>query len=254
MALAPHLLGALVAVLASSAFFLVAAEIRRRPVSDGARVARDLLSAWWLSAGIYGLLWAGAAYVMAALGIADVRPYVAVRTLALLVILGGQWALTAHFAYLLTGSRRAFVPLAIFFAFTYGIIAFAYAGLTAVGVETDLIIDIVYDPAPEPWMFGTILALISAPQLVAAIGYLALARTAEDPIARRRARLVAAALVLWLGSGVAAAISQQETWRFLTRPVLGIAAAATVYFAYRPIRWAAAEPHSAFDRRMRELI
>lgn len=238
MGTASLLAGALIAVAASAAFFAVAAELRRRRVSAGSRVALDLLRGWWLAVGAFGLLWAGVVDVMAAAGLEDVRLYVMVRSVAMLILLAGLWSLTAHFSYLFTGSDRFFLPLGAFYALAYGLVAFTFASATPVGISaTDWLVDIRYDPGPDPRLVLVILVIVGLPQVLAAGAYLLVARRVSDPAARMRARLVSAALVIWFASLLLANLLADDTLRFLSRPILGFAAAAVVYFAYRPPVW-----------------
>lgn len=255
MGTATMIAGALVSVAACAAFFAVAHEIQRRRVSEGSRLALVLLRGWWLAVGVYGLLWAGVIDAMAAFGVQDVRLYAAVRTVAFLILLVGLWALTAHFAYLVTGSQRALVPLGLFYAATYALVTFTFAASTPVAIEGTWVIDIRYDPAPDPRFLTAIMVGAFLPQLATCVGYLVLSRRVGDPASRRRARLVALALALWLASSLVASLLQSEIGRFVTRPLIGLAAAGVVYLAYRPLvwQWPSSEGHS-LDARLRDLI
>ena len=142
--------------------------------------------------------------------------------------------------FLFTASRSLLLPMAIGYAcFFVFLVWFILAGQPT-GIEsTTWGPKLVYaEPIEEGPLAMVALALLIGPQLIASLGYLSLYWKTDDPLLRRRILLVSLSILAWFGSslvGTGADVSQSDWWR-LTSRAIGLAAAATIYYAYTGIR------------------
>lgn len=231
------------AVTTASLYLYIGYVLRQRKVSTEARLARDLFAGWWLVIGTSSLLGA-AQIVLYLLGWLPVWVFVTMSQLSLLAIFGGLWALQSYLVYLYRGSRRALVPLAVFYALLYimtvGLLHWIgerhpYTTITDNGWA------LVALPKFELSQgIGLIAILVLlGPQVAAAVAYGRLFFKTRDRTQRYRIALLSGAIVGWFGTSLAAAAadaSEGQTWQFLSR-LIGLAAGAVILMAYRPPAW-----------------
>lgn len=233
-----HVVAAGLGLASAAAFLLTAHVVARRTLGGDAAEANRLFALWWLAIGTYAFLVGGVSNALAAFGFLHVPTFAAIRNVAVLLLVAGLFGLTYYFSFLFTGSRRLFLPLSVFYTLVYGVITFAFAGRTVVGVNVgQWDTELIWSPAPEPAMFALVMMLLTLPQLLGAAMYLALAFRLPDRALRYRGALVAASIVLWWGSNFLASLVQDETLQLISRPVLGLVAAGACLAAFRPPAW-----------------
>jgi hypothetical protein len=233
-------LATLGSVLTSLLYLYIGRVLRRRAVSDHARLANGMFVLWWQSLGGLGLLGAGilALYMAGELRIWMYQTYV---TFVLMVLFLALWGLQFYLLYLYTGSRRSFAPLGVF----YTVVFLATLALIEYIGAPELITDNGWRLETEPDVeFGlafnlAFVALIIGPALVTAIAYARLYRKTGDRTQKYRIALVTGAIIVWFGSsvvGTAAQVTEALAWQLFTR-VIGVLGALVILMAYKPPRW-----------------
>lgn len=236
-------LSAGLSVATASLYLYIGYVLRQRQVSPEARFARDLFAGWWLILGASGLL----GVLQMALYMADALPvwlYLTFTSIALLAIFAALWALQCYLVYLYRGSRRAVVPLAIF----YGLLYMFVIGLMQWVAETHpytAITDNGWSLVAQPKFelsrgVGLIAVLVLVgPQMAAAFSYSRLFFKTHDRTQRYRIAMLSGAILGWFGTSLAAAAadaSEGQTWQLLSR-LIGLTAGAVILAAYRPPAW-----------------
>lgn len=232
-------MSAATATAAAAAFFAVARVVAARKMENQAVAsANRLFALWWTAIGAWSLLVGGASSLLAAFGITDVATFATLRNVALVVLLAGLFGLTYYFAFLLLGTTRAMLPIGLLYLGIYALLVFTFAQRHAVGVNVgQWQTTIVFDPPPDPVLFGLARVLLGLPQVILAGAYLALALRLHDESHRYRGVLVGSAISLWSGSYMVAEIVGDSLLRFITGPLVGLIAAGVAYAAYHPPPW-----------------
>lgn len=235
MAVLPNL-ALLLSILSAFGFLLVGRTIQKRDVSRSMRVGQDAFVVWWYALAATTLL--GAAANLPLFG--DLEAYLTLTILTLLVLCVGLCGLLFYLVFIFTEKRSLLVPMAIGYAGFFLFLTWFILSADPIGVEsTPWGREPVYaDPIVEGPTVWLAIALLIGPQLVAAIGYLSLYWKVDDPLLRRRILLVSVSIIAWFGSsliGTGADVSESDWWR-LTSRLIGLAAAATIYYAYTGIR------------------
>ncbi|MFA5862464.1 MAG: hypothetical protein WDA16_12290, partial [Candidatus Thermoplasmatota archaeon] len=184
---------------------------------------------------------------LAGFGWTDVRTFAVVRILTTTFLCGATWGLAYYVSYLYTGRTSVRLALGIYFIATYALLVSTFALSAAVSVRVGMYdTQIVYSPPIDPRVFVVVLALLSVPQFVAAMAFLALALRANDPPRRYRIVLVGASLIVWLGASLVAG-RDLDTPLLLVRPVIGVLASLLVVLAYAPPAWVVRRLDAADD-------
>lgn len=225
------LTAALVSVLTSLAFLVVALQISRRATSPDLRAANRSLGLWWGLLGAY-LLLQGVLTAMAAYDALTLGTYLATRALAIPLLCGAAAALVHHLLFLYTGNARLsgglsllYVPIALLFAYaTYAQPQTLHVSAWLVGLD---------DSSPA---YRLTYALVGLPPILASLAYLGLLRHTSNPLVRFRVRLVSLTLATYVGGGLAARLAASDAVKFLTLVGFGLAAAILVLIAYNPPR------------------
>jgi uncharacterized membrane protein YidH (DUF202 family) len=228
-------------LLTAVLYLYVGNVLRQRKVSDAARLANGMFVLWWQALGGLGLLGAGIFLLYLAGGL-ELWIYQTYITLVLLGLFVALWGLQFYLVYLYTGSKRSFVPLAVF----YGILFVATMALIAYMGTPERIVDDGWSLKTEPdppelgVAFGLAFTLvIIGPQLVAAIAYASLFTKAKDRTQRYRILLVTGSIIVWFGSGLVASgaqVSQDLSYQLFSR-VISILGALVILMAYKPPMW-----------------
>lgn len=255
--MSPATLGAaaLVHLAVGVSFLLVARTLHARPRHSERLPARAIVL-WWASLGAYLVIQAVLTVVAAADDTPPVMVFLAGRALTIPLLCGGVWGLSFHLLYLFTGSRRAALPLALFFGITA--LAFYVASFAppadAVRVDAWLA---ELEGTGEGRLYRAVYVAVGLPPIAAAAGYLALGFRVDDVHARYRAMLVGGSILAWIGSGLAARLSAGDLAKFLTLVGPGLLAAAAALLAYRPPRaigaWLDRAAARAVERQSRDL-
>jgi hypothetical protein len=229
------LASAATAVAAALVFLHVGRRFWAREGGDAAtRRASRLFALWWFAVGAYALGNGVLLNLLAAFGSPSLRLAVTVRTLSLPVLAVGLTGLTYHLAYLLTGRERALRWVAAYFSFAYAAATYLHAVADPVGVRVGAWgTELVYVNAPPLPQMLAVWLLVLGPLLAASLAYVGVGLRLREPDRRRRALLVGHSLALWLAGLLASNVSEDDTLRFIARPVLGLAAAGAVLLAYR---------------------
>ena len=224
------------AAASAGVYSYVGTRLWNRRVEGPGRLAARLFAAWWVLLGGISAVSVGMGFLAAA-GVADLALYLTIIEVYFLLLCVALWALLYYLVYVLTGSRRAVVPIATFYALFYVWILYL---ITSIHPQAVKIVDLSYrlDPQPQtsPAVTGVLLSLLLGPVLVAAVGYFRLFFRVEGRTQRYRIGLIAITLLAWFGSsGVAAVVGvSNEPWWGAVNSVLGLAAAVSIYFAYQP--------------------
>lgn len=240
MSTATLALSAVTSLLTAGLYLYIGGILRRRRVSEHARLANRMFVLWWQSLGYAGLF--GVAFLgLYMAGGVEVWMYQTYLMFVLLVVFLALWGLQFYLAYLYTGSKRSFVPLGAF----YGLLFFATVALTERNGVPDRIVDDGWTIRSEPvadmglaFNLGFVL-LIVGPQIVAAIAYARLYRKTTDRTQRYRIALVTGSIIVWFGSSIVATaleVSKDLGWILVSR-LIGIMAALVILMAYRPPHW-----------------
>ena len=235
MAVLPFLATTL-SLLSAVGFVLVGRTIQRRDVSRQMRIGQDAFVVWWYSLAAATLLG-----TLAALPVfEDLEAFLTLTILALLVLCVGLCGLLFYLVFLFTARRSLLVPMAIGYAgFFVFLVWFILAGQPTDVTTTGWGRELVYaEPLEDGPLVATAIALLIGPQVIASLGYLSLYWKTDDPLLRRRILLVSLSILAWFGSslvGTGADVSESDWWRFTSR-LIGLAAAATIYYAYTGIR------------------
>jgi hypothetical protein len=237
MAVLPNLAVSL-SLLSAVGFLLVGRTVQKRDVSRSMRIGQDAFVVWW-----YAL--AGATFLGAATNLplfADLEAFLALTILSLLVLSIGLCGLLFYLVFLFTEKRSLLLPMAIGYAGFFLFLAWFILAPQPIGVESNgWGRELVYadeEALTSGPLLGLAIALLIGPQIVAALGYLSLYWKVDDPMLRRRILLVSLSILTWFGSGLIGTGSDvaESDWWQLTSRLIGLAAAATIYYAYTGIR------------------
>lgn len=239
MAVPYLLIATILSVAGAIAYGYVGWRLSKRRVEGPSRRASMLFSTWW--AALAAATAIGALLRLATVaGWVDLPLYLTVTHLNLLLICVALWGLLYYLVYLLTGSRRAFVPITVGYALLY--VAFVYL-VTLLHPQELLVEDgrarIVYERTASAGVTLAALAGILAPPMVAALGYFLLFFRVDDATQRYRIGLVSGTIFAWFLSSVIAAVTEVSgrAWWQLAASAIGLCAALLILAAYVPPRW-----------------
>jgi phosphotransferase system glucose/maltose/N-acetylglucosamine-specific IIC component len=213
--------------------------IARRRVEGPARLANSLFSTWWAILAILTAL--GIAQRFAAVaGVADLAFYLTMTEIELLLLCVALWALLYYLVYVLTGSRKAMIPITIFYAMYYVWTLFLIfsrhpTGVALSGATTTL----VFEREANPLATFAFLVIFLAPVIIAAAGYFRLFFRVHERTQRYRIGLISTTLLVWFGSSAVASSAgfyHLEWWPVISS-LLGLLAAFLIYMAYQPPRF-----------------
>jgi hypothetical protein len=202
-------------------------------------MASGLFATWW-----YGL--AGAALVsgtlnfMAAAGYTDLNLWLTFGLFSLLLICAALGGLLYYLIYLYTGSRKAIVPLALFYLGLYLALMYLVNLNTPTHVEVGRwTAQVKYDKEFDPLYGYLFIVLLLVPQLVAAVAYFSLYFRTGDRTQRYRIAMVSGSIIVWFGSSLLVGFlggrdaSQSDAWQVASR-ILSLMATLAILVAYRP--------------------
>lgn len=228
-------------------YLYVGLVLRRRKVSEAAKLAQGMFILWWEAVGWLGVFGVAVMLVYIVEGGMQVWLYQTYVLFVLLVLFVALWGLQFYLVYLYTGSRKSFLPLGIF----YTLLFVGTAGLIEWSGTPDYIGDDGWQlkAFPESHLgLGAGLAfvlLIVGPQVFAAAAYARLYRKTSDPTQRYRIALIASAIIVWFGSsilGTAAGVSTSLAWQLFSR-LIGVLGALVILVAYLPPAWVRQKYH-----------
>lgn len=241
-------------ILTGFLYVYIGRVVRLRKISPEARLANGMFVLWWDSLGSLSFLSSLVMVAYMAGGLEGrIWVYQAFTTFVLMVLFLALWGLQFYLLYLYTGSRRWFIPLAVFYAVMFA----ATVGLIAYIGSPDRIVDNgwqleseyldpatgEYGPIEFGFAFNMVFSLlIIGPALITAIAYARLYRKTDDRTQRYRIAMVTGAIIVWFGSsvvGTAAQVTQGLAWQLFSRAI-GIGAALAILMAYKPPAWARA--------------
>lgn len=205
---------------------------RTRPKGQRGPAARAFVTYWWASAA-YHLLTA-ALGLLGAFALTPFDLFLAARYVA--VVLAGTCltGLAFYVLYLFTGRRAWLWPTIAFYA-AVGLSTMYYLNARRpIGVLVEpWKVDLLYSE-PLSGVATAIVLMLLLPQIVGALAYGTLAWRVREPEQRFRVGVIATAIFVWFASALAAEISREPFWQFVTRPGIGLAVAALVVLAYSP--------------------
>lgn len=230
------LAAALFAFVAAAVYAYVGDRLRRRRVSEEARLAAQLFSLWWLAlAGATAIT--GLTHLAGALGNTDLALHVTLTSVNLLLICAALWGLLYYLVYLFTGRKGAVVPLSVFYAAYYVSLVYYVTSSHPAAVELRRWqAALVYEQPLAGPLFTALVLLLVVPQIVGALAYFTLFFRVRDRTQRYRIGVVSWSIVLWFGSALVAAaagLGQNDAWQVASRAI-GLGAALAILMAYEP--------------------
>lgn len=256
MALPTLAIASLVDLAAAVLFCYIGAVVARRPVPADSRAASLAFAAWWFGIGGNGLL-TGARGIAAAFGLTDRGAgrgvFLALYVLAILLTIAAVCGLLFYLLYLFTGRRGLLRPLVAFYTLYALVALYALWRLEPSAIVAGkwfAQVTVAHQDALGGALLGILVALLLLPQIGGAIAYLTLYPRVRGAEQRFRVLLVSLALLVWLGSALAAPmlrLGEHEWWQAGGR-LVGLTAAIVVLIAYRPPRLVR-ERLAAADRR-----
>lgn len=226
-------------VIVAGVYAYVGRRVGRRTVSKDARLALTLFSTWWYALAASSLV--SASQVLLYQGNAlDPQVFAVLGQINLLLIMVALWGLLYYLIYVYTGSKKALLPLSLFYGAFYVVLLFLFP-LSAPERLTDDGWSVSAEPAVElSTAAGLILVLVLiGPQILAGVAYFRLYFTVEDRSQRYRIALVSWSIIVWFGLAIVASVAGvgDQVWWQLTSRLLGLAAALTILAAYQPPAW-----------------
>jgi hypothetical protein len=227
--------GSLMTIAEGIGYLSVGFFLRRRDVSESARVALFLFALWWYTIGLNKAL-AGTIGLGAALGAVPLELYVAVLHLNIAILCISLASLLYYFVYLFWGWRQAILPISAFYVAFYVLLMYNLVRAAPSAIELgQWRTDYVASNTTPPWMGLLIVLMLVLPQAFGALSHFVLYFRTKDPVQRHRIALVSWSIVAWTVS-----IALIVTPRFNTNAILqllsrliGVAAAVAGLMAYR---------------------
>lgn len=213
-----------------------------RPASAEGRRALHAFGVWWIGLAITVAINA-TKEGFASAGILAPAFFVALQYVWVAALCAAVWGLLYYLIFLFTGHDEWYWRLALFYVAYGAAAAWALAQLQPNGIiaptatEHKWFIQWSYaNPSALGVVLNVLILLLLLPQIGAAVVYLRAAGRTKDKLARFRVRVVAWALILWLGLTLLAPFVQLgrfEAWQAGGR-LVGLAASLAILYAYRP--------------------
>jgi hypothetical protein len=226
---------AMIGSVASGFFLWMAFRVQAQEVSPEARPAMQLFAVWWMALAVYAV--AGAtADLASAMGATLFGLLVAVEYMQAFALCIGLWGLMYYLAYILTGSKRLMLPLAVFYSLYYATILFFVTTGRPIAVDVDAWHARLLYETPFIDRFATALLLV-IPPVVGAGTYFAIYAQTPSRAARYRIVALSIATLAWSVSLVA-----RESNIYAALPAfVALFAAFSARWAYEPPRWVRAK-------------
>lgn len=259
------LLAGLVNMTAGALFAYVGLRFVPRRTSRDSQLANQAFATYWTCMGLYHLI-DGAQETAASVGYAPFDAFLFLRYLSLPILTLAVGGVTFYFVYLFTGRQTLAWPVVGAFSLVLMTMTFHIRDREPIGVIVSAWnTDLLYARPYESLFFDVILLALVLPPIVGAAFYLRLRRSLTEPHDRRRVLVIGWSILLWsLAAFLARALGSNDFLEFLSRPVLGLLAAASVLAAYRmplttPIARAsraaiAEQRRRALDERVGQLL
>lgn len=234
------LVGVVLTWTAALLFALVAARTWRRRTTAEVRLANGAFTLWWAAAASV-LFSLGLGNLLGYAGVLDDGLHTAILYARMTPIALALASLMYYFTFLLTGARRAWLPVALAYAafWAYGIWMLASMGPWTATAATW---EIHMEPRNGSWAdarAATFGLWMGAPVLVAGLGYISLAVSNHEPLVRYRILLVASGVTVVFAVIVLAfafAWPAAEWFPLVYQPA-GLAAGALSLLAFSPPTW-----------------
>lgn len=212
------------------AFAWVAFTVARRHVSPENRLGHRAHATWWAGLGAY-LVLQGALTILAGFGALTRDLYAASRILAIPLLCASVWGISTYLIALYRGNTRAAMVLAVVYALISALFFWATFGQGELQLRTERWLVTLDDSSPA---YRIVYLFVGLPPILASIAYLALLPRIQDPVQRRRVKLVGGAILAYVGAGLAARLAASDAVIFITLTFLGLGAAAATLLAHHP--------------------
>jgi hypothetical protein len=234
------LFGAAFATLCAGIYFYVGRVLRHRQQSSpGASLAWLMFVVWWYALAAATLL-VGIQSLLGAFGIVDLPLITTITLMNLLITCVALFGLMYYLLYLFTGNSRLFSPLLVFYFLYFGLILYYILASVPIGVSVDRwSIALDFQNVIRGPLYVTALLLLVFPQIIGSLAYFMLYFQVKAPTQKYRILLVSWSIIIWFLSSFLASISglaTQDWWQIASR-LIGLGAAVTILFAYRPPAW-----------------
>ena len=234
------LLSVFLAMGAVCIYSYVGWRLSKRVISSShARLAWGSFTIWWYGLAATTLI--GALLdLFGALSLTSLPLFVTAMYTNILVICIALWGLLYYLIYLFTGSRRAFVPLVIFYMIYYILLVYYITASIPDSINVGRWnTTLVYcSPLTGPF-FVVIVLLLLLPQIIGGFAYFSLYFRVQEATQKYRVLLVSWSIIAWFLShliALAGGVAQQDWWEIASR-FIGLAAALTILLAYLPPPW-----------------
>lgn len=228
--------------IAAVVYAIVAYVQWRRPVSSGARPARNGFVLWWAGIAFIGLfgLFAGRVLDLESWSLAGYRVLLYTFIPIIFVALAG---LVYYLLYLYTGKSTLLRYVVAFYVLlTVAFVVFVEAQDPFVGPDPDTgEVGLQYANEAPAWASLLFSLALLLPPFAAAVAYFGLVFRAKDRTLRYRILMVSGGFMLWMGFSLLSSLgrfaSGAEEQGFLSQLVgqlLGLLSAALVLLAYYP--------------------
>jgi hypothetical protein len=243
------LLDLLANLLAAGIYLSVARIVASRPVEPSGVPARQAFTLWWNVLG-------GFAVYAAIFDVATMAGYwdspnvdlaskvallVTAMHVALLVLMAALAALFYYLIYLYTGRSRAWRPIALAYGLFWAALVYWVEVQHPIGLKPGPITpQLAYEHStvgtPAAQALGLLLLL---PIIASAVAYFTLFFRTRDTTQRYRIAVVSTSIVVWFSFSLSTSLAGagQSLVLVIASRLVSLAAAASVYLAYRPPAW-----------------
>ncbi|MCA1819919.1 MAG: hypothetical protein ABR562_03865 [Thermoplasmatota archaeon] len=231
--------GGLLALASGVVYAYVGHRIGQRRVVGEAALPLGAFAIWWQSLAAITIITA-LATIAASFDWLDADLYVALSYFTLMLLSVGLGCLLHYLVFLFTGRLRWWRPIVAAYAAYLVFLIYVVRSHLPMGVERQRWqIAVHYErPLAGDPLFAWAVVLLIAPPLLSALAYGSLAYRVRERALRYRITVVAASILVWFGSALAASLSgydNSDGWQLGSR-LIGLAAALCILAGYYPPR------------------
>jgi hypothetical protein len=234
------LFGATFAFLCAGIYFYVGHVLsHRQQTSSGAGMAWLMFVTWWYALAL-ATFSGGLLSLLGAVGIIVLPLFTTITIINLLTTCVALMGLMFYLLYLYTGKPGMIWAVGIFYFFYYGLVVYFVEASDPVGVTINRWnTSLEYQNMIRGPLYIIAFLLLVFPQILGSLAYFMLFFQVKAKTQKYRILLVSWSIIIWFLSSFLAGISglsQQDWWQIVSR-LIGLGAALTILFAYRPPSW-----------------
>ena len=234
------LFGATFAFLSAGIYFYVGHVLsHRRQSSSGAGMAWLMFVTWWYALAL-ATFSGGLLSLLGAVGIISLPLFTTITIINLLTTCVALMGLMFYLLYLYTGKLGMIWAVGVFYFFYYGLVVYFVEASDPVGVTINRWnTSLEYQNIIRGPLYIIAFLLLLFPQILGSLAYFMLFFRVREKTQKYRILLVSWSIIIWFLSSLLAGISGlsgQDWWQIVSR-LIGLGAALTILFAYRPPSW-----------------